>query len=177
MRIITTILLTLLSLGTFCQVDTFKFNLSDETGVKRYEVQKTFDTTKEWTHAGYVSRGKSPYKFTIPPVITIPVYYRIQVPGIITGTPILLTATNGVVISNLKISSTYITWTTKYEVNVKNFLIEKSSDGKSWSLTSPVKPKGDGNYSYRYSRTVKKYTYRVIPVFLNGLKGQFKKFK
>lgn len=161
----------------FCQ-DTAFFKTGDERSIYLYYVQKSPDKGT-WTSIASIEKGKQSYYYVIPKMETS--YIRITAQGpdtIFVTKPILLTVTaNRVTITSALKGTTYLTWVTTGEQNMKEYLIEKSLDNKKYSKTTTISALGDRKYSYRYTKTIYPYKYRVTGIFKDGLKTLPTNFK
>lgn len=155
--------------------DSAKFFTGDESAVKKYLVEYGRDTLHYKT-IGTVLPGKNIYTYQLPDSTG---FVRIHSTGPVDFyTRTILHRTNKVSITNATYSATSLKWTVTSEKNVGSYLIEKSSDGKTWSKTTTVSDKGNpGTYTYRYSKTTKKYSYRLTPIYNDGTKGITTSFK
>ena len=156
--------------------DSVKWFTGNESAVKQYLVEYGKDTF-HFSTIGIIQPGKNVYSFPIPDSSG---FIRIHASGFadfFTPPKLHRTVTNYVTITNALYASTSLKWTVSNEKNVSSYLIEKSSDGKNWSKTTSIPDKGNGTYTYRYSRTIRQYIYRISPVFNDGTKGTATSFK
>lgn len=170
MKYILTILLILFWLFAVCQ-DTAKWTTGNEASISNYNVQKSKDTAS-WTTIATLSKGKKSYWYILPRETN---YYRVQASGLesFVTRPILLTvAANRASITNAVKTSTTLSFTITGENNVNYYLIQKSINGfKTYSTTTKLYASGKGKYSYRYTKTIYQYSYRVTAVFSDGKTG------
>lgn len=138
-----------------------------------YQVETTTDTTKGWIAFGKpILPGKSSYSVTLNPATA---YFRVKAVGdttFISGTVYMLLS-DSATITGARYTSTSLKWNVSNASNVSSYLIEKTSDGgKTYSKTTQVADKGSVSYTYRLSKTVKKYTYRITTIFADGTKAK-----
>lgn len=148
------------------------WNTGNEAAVTKYSVQSVSDTLKG-VPATFttVSAGKSFYSVSLPFVQS---FWRIMATGqatFYTEWVQVFQAPSGVNITNAVYKTTSLAWTVSNAVSVASFYIDKTTDGKTYSKTSSVTFKGNGNYTLRISRTTKKYTYRITGIFSNRSKS------
>lgn len=156
--------------------DSAKWVMNSENDIRRFYVEYGRDTFHFKTLSPAIKPGKLIYTYPLPDSSG---FVRIRADGTQDFyTQPLLHKTNTSTITSPVYKSTSLTWTVTAEKSVSYYLIEKSLDGKTWSQTTKVTAKGKpGVYSYRLSRTTKKYTYRITAVFKDGTKGQVLIFK
>lgn len=149
--------------------------VANEAGVIRYEIQdstagvwKTIDTVKQTGAGAYTYGLLSKNNYIRVRGVAVKDFYTITIPFIIT---------NNATITNAIYKTTALNWTVSNELYVYYFLIEKSTDLKTWSKTTAIIDRGNGTYSYRLARTTKRYTYRISAVFKDGTKGTLVTFK
>lgn len=151
------------SLQAFCQSDTLHFVFSNDDSVSRYDVLYGIDTAK-MVVVDHLPQGSKQYQFQ-----NNTGYFKLIAVGPGTSSPTVFLSFDVATITNVKLNPTTLSWTTTNEQNVKWFLIEKSN-GRNWTQTTTMVSKGPGNYSYRFARTIVRYTYRITPVFKDGTK-------
>lgn len=170
MKIILTIL-SLLSLNAICQ-DTLFWITGDENTISTYNVQKVRDTSGSWVSIATLEKGKSFYWYKLPKETS---YYRVKASGLetfVTKAHPLTIAGNAVTITNALRTSTTLSWNASGESNMNYYLIEKSNNNwKTFTTTTKVQATGAPKYSYKYSRTIFTYKYRVTAIFKDGKKS------
>lgn len=163
------------SRNVIAAIDSAKFSTGNEAAVKRYLVEYGTDTL-HYTTIGTITPGKNSYTYPVPDQYNG--WIRIHSIGDTEFvTKPVLHKTNSVTITSAIYSTTSLKWTVSAEKNVSSYLIEKSADNKIWSKTTQVTDKGNGAYTYRYSKTTKKYTYRLTVIFKDGTKSTSTTFK
>lgn len=150
---------------------TANWSTGDQSAVTRYFIQASKDTAN-WSTIAYIPKtANGTYAYTI----TSPIngFYRIGATGVMEFyTPAIFLNLNTATITNTSVTSTYLYWTASNVSNVSTYLIEKTSDfGRNWSQTTPYKDRGNGKYTYKLAKTVKRYQYRLTVIFKDGSKG------
>lgn len=162
MRLLLTILL--FNVNAYAQSDTARWVFSNDDSVLRYDVLYGIDSNHMVTDTS-LAQGTKQYQF---PNTTG--WFKIVAVGPGTSSPTVFLSFDVATITSAKLNPTTLAWTTTNEQNVKWFLIEKSN-GRNWTMTTQQPPKGPGSYSYRFARTIVRYTYRVSAVFKDATKG------
>lgn len=152
----------------------YNFTAGDTTGVKQYEIQDSL--SGRWITIGTIKpKGPGDYTYILP---ATPNYYRLKIVGFTTNyTKSIHVTFNNSTITNAIKKTTTLVWTVTNAINVNYFLIEKTSDNKNYTQVTKATFKGNGTYTYRYSRTVKKYTYRITVIYKDGAKSSSITFK
>lgn len=151
------------------KTDTLKWAVANEDFIYKYIIEFGNDTLN-FKAIDSVLPGKKQYAYAIA---HIPGYYRIAAVGVTNFyTKPYFLPLNYSVITSPVYKTTSLSWTVGAAINTNTYLIEKSTDNKTWNRTTNVLNKGIGRYTYKLSRTNKKYSYRITPVFSNNLKGQ-----
>lgn len=172
-----TIKLILLSFAAFCQTDTMTWHSSgDENSITKYEVQKATDTGGVWVTVKTFEKGKDSYVYLFT---RENVFWHILATGKQTFVtrPMIWLSQNRVSVTSAVKSSSALTWSTKDEKNVSYYLIEKTLDNKKYSTTTKISALGDRKYSYKYSKTLFSYKYRLTVFYKDGSKGVTVNFK
>lgn len=150
----------------------------NEVLISNYTVQQSKDTVR-WNDIKNIAKGKSSYTYILPKKTA---YYRIKANGKngrqdYYTPPIFMNVGNNVTLSSPTKTSSTLSFTTTNESNVDYYFIEKTSDGKTYSKTTSITATGDGRYTYKISKTIKTYTYRITTIYKDGNKTTPQKFK
>lgn len=155
------------------KTDTLKWAVANENFIYKYIIEFGNDTN-HFKAIDSVLPGKKQYAYAIAHV---PGYYRIAAIGVTTFyTKPYFLPLNYSVITSPVYKTTSLSWTVGAAINTNTYLIEKSTDNKTWNQTSNVVNRGIGRYAYRLSRTNKKYFYRIRAIFKDGTKGKIINF-